>query len=281
MPAAFAGAIDLSALKKRASAPPTAPGAAGGAPSAGAADAGPLSPYVVDVDEATFGSVLQASSQVLVVVDLWAEWAEPGKPLSAILQKLAAAAGGSWILARVDVDANPRIVAGLRCPVAADGDRAGPGSAGHRSAHRRVAGTAGQAMDLVAAGRAARTPARYQGGGGAQRGGGRRKRPNRRKIRGSWRPKRRWPTATTPPRSWPTSRSWPSSRRNAEAKAALAQTGLLARVEQLPPGRHRQGRRGPGRRRSPTRCRRCCSWPHGDVERRLRPAGRHRPADRR
>jgi len=110
LPASFARAIDLSALKKRASAPPTGPSAAGGAPSGVADDAQPVSPYIVDVDETTFGSVLQASSQVLVVLDLWADWAEPGKPLSAILQRLAAAAGGSWILARVDVDANPRIV---------------------------------------------------------------------------------------------------------------------------------------------------------------------------
>src|SRR5664279_4565505 len=90
-----------------AAAGPAGPGAgpATGTP----ADAGPASPYVVDVDEATFGSLLQASSQVLVVVDLWAAWSEPGKQLSAILQRLAAAAGGSWILARVDVDANPRI----------------------------------------------------------------------------------------------------------------------------------------------------------------------------
>ncbi len=64
---------------------------------------------MIDVDEATFGSVLQASSQVLVVVDLWASWAEPGRQLSATLADLAAEAGGSWILARVDVDANPRI----------------------------------------------------------------------------------------------------------------------------------------------------------------------------
>ncbi|MET0863632.1 MAG: tetratricopeptide repeat protein [Nakamurella sp.] len=103
MPAAFAGAIDLSALKNR-----PAPGA-GAAPAAAPADAGPPSPFVIDVDEATFGQVLQASSQVLVVVDLWASWAEAGRPLSQALQRLAAADGGSWILARVDVDANPRI----------------------------------------------------------------------------------------------------------------------------------------------------------------------------
>ena len=103
MPASFAGAIDLSALKNR-----PAPGAEG-APAAAPADAGPPSPFVIDVDEASFGQVLQASSQVLVVVDLWATWAEAGRPLSQALQRLAAAAGGSWILARVDVDANPRI----------------------------------------------------------------------------------------------------------------------------------------------------------------------------
>lgn len=102
LPASFGRAIDLSGLKKRA----TTPAAADGTP----AEAAPISPYIVDVDETTFGGVLEASSQVLVVVDLWADWAEPGKPLSAILARLAAAAGGSWILARVDADANPRIV---------------------------------------------------------------------------------------------------------------------------------------------------------------------------
>lgn len=110
MPAAFARAVDLSALKKPATAPAAGPTTIGGAPTAEPGEAAPVSPFIVDVDEASFGSVLQASSQVLVVVDLWADWAEPGKPLSAILQRLAAEAGGSWILARVDADANPRIV---------------------------------------------------------------------------------------------------------------------------------------------------------------------------
>ncbi len=106
MPAAFAGAIDLSALKNRATAPAGQPaGAANGAP----ADATPRSPFVVDVDEATFGSILQASAEVPVVIDLWATWCEPCKQLSPILERLAAAAGGAWILAKVDVDANPRI----------------------------------------------------------------------------------------------------------------------------------------------------------------------------
>ncbi|HEY5878969.1 MAG TPA: tetratricopeptide repeat protein [Nakamurella sp.] len=112
MSAAFAGAVDLSALKNRATAaagPADAGGGAGGVGSDAGSEPQPPSPFVVDVDEATFGSLLQASSQVLVVIDLWASWADPGKPLSAALSKLAAAAGGSWILGRVDVDANPRI----------------------------------------------------------------------------------------------------------------------------------------------------------------------------
>jgi putative thioredoxin len=107
MPAAFAGAIDLSAMKKRATAPAAA--GAGAAAPQGAAAAGPTSPFIVDVDEPTFGSLLQASEQLLVVVHLWAEWAEPAKQLTPILEKLAIASGGSWILAKVDVDANPRI----------------------------------------------------------------------------------------------------------------------------------------------------------------------------
>ena len=106
VPAAFAGAIDLSALKARAAAPPAGSAAAAGGPPA---EAIPPSPFVVDVDEASFGGVLQASSQVLVVVDLWASWSTAGQQLSASLARLASTAGGSWILARVDVDANPRI----------------------------------------------------------------------------------------------------------------------------------------------------------------------------
>lgn len=114
MSAAFAGAVDLSALKNRAA--PAAGAGAAVAPGTGAADGGAAgaadqqaSPYVVDVDEATFGGLVQASTQLPVVINLEAAWAEPSLALSAVLSKLAAAAGGTWILGRVDVDANPQI----------------------------------------------------------------------------------------------------------------------------------------------------------------------------
>jgi putative thioredoxin len=103
MPSALAGAIDLSALKARAQAPARPPQAAG-------AEAAPSSAFVVDVTEQSFQpDVLERSLQVPVIVDLWATWCEPCKQLSPVLERLAAAANGAWVLAKVDIDANPRI----------------------------------------------------------------------------------------------------------------------------------------------------------------------------
>ncbi|MGH3440171.1 MAG: tetratricopeptide repeat protein [Sciscionella sp.] len=101
----MSGAVDLSAVKARAEA--AAQRQANPAPPGGQAAGGG---FVVNVDEATFqADVVERSLQVPVVVDLWADWCEPCKQLSPVLERLAAAAGGAWILAKIDVDANPRI----------------------------------------------------------------------------------------------------------------------------------------------------------------------------
>jgi putative thioredoxin len=109
MSAALSGAVDLGALKARADAarqrattPPPPPGGAGGS------DAGP-SPWVLDVTEATFQSVVERSLEVPVVVELTAAWSPEAGQLSPVLERAARAGGGTWLLARVDLDANPRI----------------------------------------------------------------------------------------------------------------------------------------------------------------------------
>ncbi len=101
------GAVDLGALARPSTPPaPAGPAGAGGSPSGDGAQGAP----VLAVTDATFvAEVVQRSQTVPVLVDFWATWCEPCKQLSPLLERLAAEFGGRFLLATVDVDANPQV----------------------------------------------------------------------------------------------------------------------------------------------------------------------------
>ncbi len=65
---------------------------------------------MLDVTDATFQTeVVERSTQVPVVVDLWAEWCGPCRTLGPMLEKVIAATNGKVVGVKVDVDANPQV----------------------------------------------------------------------------------------------------------------------------------------------------------------------------
>src|SRR4051812_40440724 len=117
------GAVDLSALRAPAPSPSAAPSrpAAGSEPSGGApagglpgGPAGGAPAVIIDAPETNLQTaVLERSLSTAVILGFRGGWCEPGKQVAPVLERLAEAGGGSWVLGKVDVDANPRLAQAL------------------------------------------------------------------------------------------------------------------------------------------------------------------------
>lgn len=112
------GAVDLSSLVNRpvnggsgAGRTAAAGTAAPSGPANGGAGGGPVPvpALVLEGTDTNFAQFLELSMAVPVIVDLWADWCQPCKQLTPVLEKLVAEYAGRLVMVTVDVDSNPQL----------------------------------------------------------------------------------------------------------------------------------------------------------------------------
>ncbi|MFN4264008.1 MAG: thioredoxin TrxA [Thioalkalivibrionaceae bacterium] len=66
-----------------------------------------MSDHIIEVSDADFETVV-LKSDTPVLVDYWAEWCGPCKMIAPILEELAEEYAGRVIIAKMNIDANPK-----------------------------------------------------------------------------------------------------------------------------------------------------------------------------
>ena len=105
----MAGAVDLSALKKRAVDGPAVAATNSGATSASAAGAQEIevTNLVTELTTSNLRAFMELSDSIPVIVEFYTNRSEHSRDLSLKLSKLIRAAAGSLVLARADADESP------------------------------------------------------------------------------------------------------------------------------------------------------------------------------
>lgn len=100
LPADTFGAVSLEGVSAN-----SASAAATQAPS----DAGLTGPIIRDVDEAGLQELVELSQTLPVVIDFWADWCQPCKQLTPILEDVIRELDGRVVLAKIDTEANQQL----------------------------------------------------------------------------------------------------------------------------------------------------------------------------
>ena len=78
---------------------------------AGGAEAAQAGGRPITVTDATFARVVAEAGATPLLLDCWAEWCGPCRMVAPVLDQLAAEAGGRYLIAKLNVDENPRTAA--------------------------------------------------------------------------------------------------------------------------------------------------------------------------
>ena len=77
-----------------------------GVPESAAASAATAA-HPVEITDANFERELQGAGTKPVLVDAWAAWCGPCRMIAPTIEQLARESNGRWVVAKLDVDANP------------------------------------------------------------------------------------------------------------------------------------------------------------------------------